>query len=266
MPSVWSPLAALLPYALERSRLKKKVFLAGGGKLALQHASVIHAFTDNEMEAVRRLGIQRPVFKAPFGLYPEDTPSYPVSDRGWGSFAPFLLFLGRLEIQQKGVDILLDGFRQYLSTGGQLNLVICGRNWKGSHDYVHKKLEQPETKGRIRFLAEVTDDEKFALMKQAVAFVYPTRHDGPPRPLRDALLLGKRILTTREANLHDDIESLGWGYLFAPQPSNLAEAIKKFENELNTPHYVDPLTVLSWEAIAREFVCLYHRLASCEHI
>jgi len=265
LPSVWSPLGNLLPHALRRSPNKKKLFLACGTKFAMQRANIIHAFTDDEKNSIVKLGIRTPIHKVPFGLFPEDLPSPNTGDhsnKNTSNISNYLLFLGRLDVQQKGIDVLIDGYISYLRSGGRYNLVICGKDWKQGENFVRNKILHPAAKGRIQFLGSVNNDEKFSLMTNAVAFVYPTRHDGPPRPIRDALALGKRILVTRSANIHDDIEALGWGYSFDPEPSQLAEAIAKLESETSAPNYVNPMSILSWDLVSRSFIDLYFRLTN----
>lgn len=257
VPYIVSPLANLMPYALVRSAWKKKLFLNTVGYRFLRQAQAIHAFTESELQAVRQLGIHTPAFKVPLGIYPEDRlPEIPEVTPGVAE-EPYFLFLGRLDVAQKGVDILLEGFAAYLKAGGRLNLLICGRDWQGGQAFVERQIEALSLQDRVHFLGTVSSGIKYALMQGAEAFIYPSRFDGPPRPIRDALILGKRILITPESNIHDDIEALGWGYTFHPEPKSLADALFRFESNGNPQTYVNPLEVLSWDVIARGFAAHY---------
>lgn len=257
---VVSPLGGILPNALNNKRLKKSVFVNVLGRSFLQRAAWIHAFTNNELEAVRALGVTTEIIKQPFGLYPEDIPNT-ICERPDFLENNFLFCFGRLDIMHKGIDILLDGFDQYVrEKKGRFKLVIAGRSWNGSHRLITAKIEQLKLNDHVKFLGEISESEKFTLIKDCRAFVYPTRHDGPPRPIRDALSLNKRILTTYQANICDNIERLGWGYQFNPAAPEFAEAISKLERELAPPAYVDPLSLLEWAKIAEQFSKAYCRM------
>ncbi len=93
-------------------------------------------------------------------------------------------------------------------------------------------------------------------------FVYPTRHDGPPRPIRDALAMNKRVVITREANIHDDVERMGWGCFCDPNPSSLAQALFRFENSQHERIIMDPVYVLSWDSLAKKFLEAYGNVLS----
>lgn len=252
-----SPLAALLPHELAVKPTKKKLFLHMGGLDFLRRAEMIHTFTQNEVLSIRALGISTPCLKSPLGIYFEDVP-FGMDGLVDEIAQPYLLCMGRLAMCHKGIDLALDGFAEYLRTGGRkYKLVIAGRSWFGSHDDIRKRILDLEIKDQVIFLGEVTTERKFALMKHCSAFLYPTRHDGPPRPIRDALALGRRLLITHEANIEDNIEVLGWGYQFPPEKAAIAAAINQLDMELVTPVYVDPASVLGWAKLAKEFAAAY---------
>ena len=248
-----SPLGQLLPYALAEKNFKKDVFLKIMGKNFLQNAERIHAFTSNEVEAIRALGIDTACVKHSLGIYFEDTPAN-AEELPSLIDQPYLLCMGRLSVKHKGIDIVLDGFAEYIRAGNsKFRLVIAGRSWHGSHAYIQARIEELNLHERVTFMGEVSLENKFSLMQHCAALLYPTRHDGPPRPIRDALALRKRVLITFEANIIDDMQSLGWGYQFAPNPLALSRAIHALAAETASPVYVDPVSVLSWDKIALDF-------------
>lgn len=253
-----SPLSALLPHALAEKRAKKLAFMAvGGGRAFLQGAEMIHAFTQNEVESIRALGVDTPCVTHPLGIYFEDRPP-DIAALPDEIGAPYLLCMGRLSMRHKGIDLALDGFAAYIRNGGRkYKLVVAGRSWQGSHDVIRQRIRDLRLSDTTIFLGEISLSRKFALMQHCAALLYPTRHDGPPRPIRDALALGKRVLVTHEANIVDDIAALGWGYQFPPEASALAAAICHLADEPGAPPYVVPDQVLSWDKIAAGFAASY---------
>jgi hypothetical protein len=65
LPYVCSPLANLLPLALQRSALKKRLFLKVLARSYLNSAVAVHAFTEKERESLRLLGVTRPTLSVP---------------------------------------------------------------------------------------------------------------------------------------------------------------------------------------------------------
>lgn len=252
-----SPLSALLPHALAEKRAKKLAFLAAGGLRLLKRAEAIHAFTDNEVQSIRALGVETTCVKHTLGIYFEDRPP-DMAGLADEIGVPYLLCMGRLSIRHKGIDLALDGFAEYLRGGGRkYKLVVAGRSWLGSHDFIRQRIQELGLSDAAIFLGEVSLTRKFALIQHCAALLYPTRYDGPPRPIRDALALGKRVLITHEANIKDDIAALGWGYQFRPEAAALAAAIGQLAAEQVAPAYVDPGRVLSWNKIAADFAASY---------
>jgi len=256
IPYVVSPMCALLPAALERSRLKKKLFFRMGGLRFLRQATCLHAFAEDEAQSFRALGLEGRVIRHPLGLFPEDLPvDLPSLPRVLDG--RFLFCFGRLDMVQKGIDYLLEEFEEYVKQGGRLNLALAGKSWNGSHQLIRHQIAESGLEKRLLFLGEISLEAKYALLRDCAAFVYPTRHDGPPRPIREALAMRKRVLITHEANIHDAVEACGWGYRFHPRPGELCQAICALESESEPPLYRDPMEELSWERLARDMVSSY---------
>lgn len=101
-----------------------------------------------------------------------------------------LLCVGRLE-EVKGVDILLQAFARVENPDAEL--------WIAGDGSLRKPLEQLagelNVSERVRFLG-MRDDVQM-LMKQASAVVIPSRREGFPLVLVEALLLGCPVISTR---------------------------------------------------------------------
>lgn len=264
-PYILSPLAQLEPLALQVSHFKKSMFIHAFGKGMLNNAAMIHAFSASEAASIKTFTKTVPVVEASLGTYLEDIPPKirpsrlrPAND--------YFLFFGRLSYFHKGIDVLLDGYASYLANGGGAALVIAGKSWQGSHERIRSRLVELNIAPNVRFLGEVSADEKYALMKECKAFVYPTRFDGPPRPIREALALQKPLLISHQANIASDLESHGWGYAFNPSPEELASAMQRMETQYTSQNYQNPSSLFSWKAVADQYTAMYDMLATYQHV
>lgn len=85
-----------------------------------------------------------------------------------------ILFLGRLEITQKGVDLLVEGFASIADRTDRM-LVIAG-----SGPDEHKIRELVEARGiadRVKFLGHIPLDERFDLLASAEVVAMPSRYE-----------------------------------------------------------------------------------------
>src|SRR4029077_13924546 len=98
---------------------------------------------------------------------------------------PFILAAGRLA-HQKGFDLLLRAFAVSKAGSRGLHLMIAGEGADGL--YLRDLAAELGLGARVSFLGRVRDLS--SLMKAAVAFVLPSRYEGFPSVLLEALAAG----------------------------------------------------------------------------
>lgn len=260
-PYILSPLGQLETLALNISNFKKSLFIRAFGRSMLNNAAIVHAFAGSEANSIKTIANKVSVVEAPLGIYYEDVP-LEIKPSRLRPAGDYFLFLGRLAYFHKGIDVLLDGYANYLAEGGSTGLVIAGRSWKGSHERIRQRIDELRITSSVHFLGEIPIDEKFALMQECKAFVYPSRHDGPPRPIRDALALHKPLLVSHQSNIVSNLESQGWGYAFNPAAEELAAAMQRMDTEYASSSYQDPQMILSWRVVASQYAAIYDSLAA----
>ena len=256
IPYVITTFSHLMPYALAKGYLKKIIFIKSFGIFLLKGAKIIHVFTETEKKSVENFINNAHYNIISLGIYPEDISSISKRSNNNVTDTPYLLFLGRLDVYQKGIDLLIEGYTEYIESGGRLKLIICGRDWDNGKKFILNRLKSLNIK-EINFLGEVDENKMNQLILDSVAFIYPSRFDGPPRPLRRALLLEKKVLASYQSNLYEGLENKGWGLLFDANAKSICETIIKFENLNDFEIYQDPMEVLSWNIISKEFGKMY---------
>ena len=186
IPYIISTLSHLMPFAMKKKSLKKSLVFILVGRYLLNGADVIHAFTESESKALRDLGITTAINNITLGIYPEDITTEDCSRdvKLFNEAKPYLIFMGRLDIYQKGIDILIEGFQQYIEKSNKYTLIICGRDWENGKEFIIDSIARNDSSSRILFLGEISEEKKDHLIAEADAFIYPSRFDGPPRPIR----------------------------------------------------------------------------------
>lgn len=98
----------------------------------------------------------------------------------------FALFIGRIDINQKGLDLLLKAFRKiYQKT--DINLIIAGNGPKPEEDKLNNLITKLNLPERVRFVGRVDGKRKELLLSTCLFGVYPSRfEDFPLTPLEYA--------------------------------------------------------------------------------
>jgi glycosyltransferase involved in cell wall biosynthesis len=156
-------------------------------------------------------------------------PVAPASDRGFAAAhtgdrqsGRFLLAAGRLA-QQKGFDLLIRAFAAATARTQQLQLVIAGEGPEGQS--LRDLAAGLGVGEQVSFPGQVSD--LGVLMKTAVAFILPSRYEGFPNVLLEALASGLPCIAADAPGGTREILGDGaYGLLVPPQDLRaLTEAI-----------------------------------------
>jgi len=97
-------------------------------------------------------------------------------------------------------------------------------------------------------------------------FVLPSRNEGAPVVLLEALACGKPVVASKVGNVKDILESRDCGYIVNPEDSKaLADAISKSLNRnWNTNGIVEYAKRFSWENSVKEILRIYIKVIKNE--
>ncbi len=96
-----------------------------------------------------------------------------------------LLFLGRLDVAQKGLDLLLESYAQ-LTPNVQVPLVIAGGGPKGDTAFVARRVAELGLQNRVRLIGRVGQQEKEDLFRRSVCLLLPSRFEASPLVIVEA--------------------------------------------------------------------------------
>lgn len=140
-----------------------------------------------------------------------------------------ILFCGQM-IERKGVDLLLDAFRQLIQSGYKARLLLVGREAE-----LPKMLERlpAQVHQHIEYAGFQAPERLPDYFEQADVFVLPSRYDGWGVVVNQALAAGLAVVCSDAVGAAEDLVIPGWnGYIFrngdskelADQLCNLLEA------------------------------------------
>lgn len=200
---VVSPRGTLAPWALSRSRWKKRLMWTLATKRALTSASCLHATAESECRQFRDNGLRNPVAIIPNGIA---MPSLRPRDL---QARKQLLFLGRIH-PNKGIDLLLHAWKLVEGEFGDWDLRIVGPDNNGYLAEMQALARSLRVK-RVVFsggLVGVKKDEAFRL---ADLFILPSHSESFGLAIAEALSHGIPAIVTKGAPWQAlEKEQCGW--------------------------------------------------------
>lgn len=183
----------------------------------------------------------------------------------------YVLFLGTIE-PRKNIAALVEAFCSLIQKnkelGGKYQLILAGaKGWK--HEKIFKEIEKCQKKIKspdiVKYIGYVPAREKFALMKDAACFVFPSLYEGFGLPVLEALSLGVPTITSKISSLPEIVGKAA--VLVDPEKSEeIAEALDKVLadrklRERLSESGVSQAKKFSWEKCARETLRTYEEAA-----
>jgi glycosyltransferase involved in cell wall biosynthesis len=204
--------------ALARRRIAKRAFSFLVERRYLNRAAFIHAVSSADVAGGRAYGMDNRVVVAPNGI-DEAAGASVAQATGRGAGPRLFLFLGRLDPEQKGLDLLL---RAWAEVDPPCTLLLVGPDWRGGGTRL-RSLDPP---GSVLFHDAVAGEEKWRMLAEADVFVHPSRWEaGVPLSVLEAMSVSRPVLITTPADPDGLVSDAGAGVVSAPTLESLAGAI-----------------------------------------
>jgi glycosyltransferase involved in cell wall biosynthesis len=257
IPYVVSPGAAYNPYLLTKRRVLTKIIwrMFFESKL-LANAIAVRSYSKTNSKHIQAYFKHENIFILREGVFTDDIPNVVTANH----FPPDrvnLLYLGRVDVIGKGIDQLCEAMRLVGAKHSNVTLHIVGPIEVGD-ELAFKELMQDISPDIIKYHGAINGPEKFSVINSADLFVYPSRHEGIPRSLREVLAIGVPVLVTPDTNMAEDVEEFGAGYAVDCSAQSIAQTIEQFlgnsnRNGLREGALALVSTRYDWDSIAREF-------------
>jgi glycogen synthase len=177
-------------------------------RLIWRNASAIVANSDGLRKLALTFEDRFPISIIPNGVELERFTSPPL--RSWDP--PRLLFVGRI-VHQKGLDLLLSALSQLRDLPWELTIVGDGPQREPLlEDAVNLGLEQ-----RIHFAGWRRGNDLEAEYGRANLFVFPSRHEGMPNVVLEAMASGLPVIATRIPGNEELVSAGVTGELVPPE-------------------------------------------------
>lgn len=178
---------------------------------------------------------------------------------------PVFGFLGRYEIEHKGLDLLLNGFAAYKRAGGKGTLEMVGSG--------PLRQDLLALAGELQILDSVSisdaryGEDKIRTLAGWDFFVSPSRFDGLPMATLEAAFLGMPVLVTTETGLKETVLGAGAGLsIDGLSAEAVADALARAEKiskddwvKMSAAAFEMARAMGDWTSIANKMVALYRK-------
>lgn len=167
-------------------------------------AAFLHSVSGREADGLRVAFPGAPIVVIPAGV---DAPPLPEATHRAGRHASpkELVYLGRMVVSQKGLDVLLHGYADFLKRRGDRHtrLVLIGPDFQGGRARLEALARTLGISDRITMRGPVFGSEKWDCLSGAYAFVHPSRWEGLPNAVMEAMAASCPVLVTPGTNVSE---------------------------------------------------------------
>ena len=113
-----------------------------------------------------------------------------------------ILFLGRLDVEQKGLDLLLDAVAGLVGHV-DVRLVIAGSGTPGAEAWLRRRIAVLRLGDRVQLAGPVSGPRKHDLLRQAFFLAMPSRFEASPLVMLEAFAYGLPVVLYDIPELHE---------------------------------------------------------------
>lgn len=191
-------------WAINSSKIKKKIAGFFYENSNLKNADCIHAGSLSELKAIRQYGLKNPVCVIPNGIdVYKGEKIIPSWFNKLDNKKRKLLFLGRLH-PKKGIMELIQAWSELIKRKdykGDWELIIAGWDQLGYSHSIQKFIIENNLIESIHFIGPQFDEEKIGTFQNVDAFILPSFSEGFPISVLEAWSFRLPVLMTKYCNI-----------------------------------------------------------------
>lgn len=173
-------------------------YLNWGTKFAVKHAQKIivpSKTTKRDLKKFYRAD-ERKIHIIPLGIEkaPNSQLQTPNSKLPTQSY---FLYIGRLE-RKKNTALLVKAFKNFSETNPNIKLILAGKPGVGYEEFKNE-INHP----KILHLGYVSEEEKWNLLRNCLAFIFPSKYEGFGLPLLEAMQAKAPIIASKIPTSYD---------------------------------------------------------------
>lgn len=191
---------------------------------------------------------------------PDDLFALPREEQG------YLLYFGRMDIFQKGLDTLLAAFARLVAERPALELRMAGRGKDAER--LRAMAAELGIAGRVRMLGPVSEAERRTLFAGAAVQLMPSRFEGFGMVAAESMAAGVPLVAAASGSLPEVVDAPKGGVLVPPgDAAALASAVGALLDDAPARQALSDRARISaerfrWQAVARQHLTFLENIAA----
>jgi glycosyltransferase involved in cell wall biosynthesis len=266
-PYVFSPHSGYDPVSLRRHRARKHVYRTLFERAMLERAALLVALTEVELAQLRDFGATGPGVVIPNGVEPSPGQLDAQAFRRELQIpreALLAVFVGRLDVHRKGLDVLVQG----IADASAWHLALVGPRFKGV-ERLERMISDLGLGDRVHLVGERHGTQLRQSVAGADLFASVSRWEGMPMALLEALSLGRPAVVSPAVERLIGVGAAGAGWV--ADEENLGSVLRHLQGEGrdDLARRGRPALLLSrrydWDVVARRYEAAYERARGQRH-
>jgi glycosyltransferase involved in cell wall biosynthesis len=236
----------------------------------LREARAVQVLDRRHEAPLRRLGVDTPVIEAPNGVaaanggdddFIQGAPPILRAQQ-----APSVVFLGRLDAYNKGLDTLIDAFAHVTEDAGQRPTLSLRGPDCGDRAQLQRRVAALGLCERVAFLDPDYTRSPVQILADHDLLCLPSRFEGFGLVALEAMLAGRVLLVSERAGVARHVVASGCGLSVPPNVEDLAAGLRALLArreawaEMGRRGRRYALERLQWKSVAADALASYARL------
>ncbi len=268
-PIILSPHGGFHPTVFTKSRSAiKRVYFSAAKHLLYRRARALHALSGFEREHLIRLLPDARVYCAPLGPNIRTQLDMRHSGATRRDAEVRFVFVGRLDVFTKGLDVLLEAFAEVerrLRGRRQVALTMVGPDCGGSRAWLERRKGELGIVSRVVFTGSVLGEEVARTLHQSDVYVQLSRYEGYALSITEALCAGKPAILSANVGhaSYREVTSFPHIRVVPPSAKEAADAMVDFALRLEELRHLGAQNraklqaFCSWERVAGLHLAVY---------
>jgi glycosyltransferase involved in cell wall biosynthesis len=190
----------------------------------LRQAQAIQVLDPRHTQELQQRGIHRPVITVPNGIMVDGALNRPIAPSD--QQAASIFFLGRLSIQTKGLDLLLNAFANLRSDEQVKPMLVMQGDDVGDHQSLYQQIDQLNLRARVKLQDADYKTNPVQLMAAHDIVCLPSRTEGFGLVALEAMLAGRVLLVSENAGIAPHVEAAGCGVVVKPDQISIQTGLQ----------------------------------------
>lgn len=222
IPYIISPRSSLTEEALRQKKYKKRIGNLLGFGYMVKKASALHLLNESEQKQANRWN--KINFVAPNGIDVLNKEESIEALEEKINVKTSISFIGRLDINHKGLDVLLNAFKKRKEDMefNHITLNLYGPSVNSSEQYISEFIRHSQIDNLVNLNAPVYGSEKEEVLNSTDIFIHTSRFEGLPMSVLEALSKGVPALLTPGTNISEEVDRNQAGWEVPLDPDKIA--------------------------------------------